>query len=83
VEEKVTDIVLEGQLLPPAAHLCQKCAWDHAPELPHNQDTFYWQYWFYKQSGGRWPTWADAMDHCTDETKELWRNALKERGINV
>jgi ribosomal protein L40E len=74
----VVNIMKEGTLLPPAAHLCQKCAVDHDPAMPHNQQSMFWQYWFYKDSGGRWPTWKDAMAHCTDEMKAHWIKALKE-----
>lgn len=82
---KVTavNIVKEGILLPPAPHLCQKCAVDHTPDLPHNQQSMFWQYWFYKDSGGRWPTWRDAMAHCTDEMKALWVKALEEKGVKI
>ncbi|MUG24742.1 hypothetical protein GNQ08_20450 [Paenibacillus macerans] len=69
-------------LLPPAADKCQKCAVDHDPEQPHNQDSLYWKYWFFGQNG-RWPTWADAMEHCSPEIKEFWTQALEDRGIDV
>lgn len=69
-------------LLPPKLGVCQKCAVDHDPSEPHNQQSLYWQYWFYGQNG-HWPTWEDAMAHCSDNVKRLWIDALKERGINV
>lgn len=62
----------EMQLLPPASHLCQKCATDHPDELPHNQQSLYWHMWF-KKEYGRGPTWEDAMAHCTEEMKQEWR----------
>jgi hypothetical protein len=80
---KVIDIIKDGIMLPPAPHLCQKCAVDHKPEQPHNQQSMFWQYWFYRESNGRWPTWKDAMAHCSDETKGLWIEALKGHGIDV
>jgi hypothetical protein len=54
----------------------------HAPELPHNQQSLYWQYWFWSQHQ-RWPTWKDAMAHCTEEMKGLWRVELGKHGIEV
>jgi hypothetical protein len=69
-------------LLPPKSNVCQKCALEHAPESPHNQQSLYWQYWFYGQNG-RWPTWADAMEHCDEEIKNFWVEALKSKGIDV
>lgn len=82
---KVVNLALEGTLLPPAPDKCQSCARTHDPVLPHDQQSVFWQYWFYKQSGGRWPTWDDAMAHCSPEVREAWKVALervtKERGL--
>lgn len=69
-------------LLPCAPDVCQSCATKHAPDQPHNQTSIYWQYWFYGQHG-RWPTWADALAHCTEQVKALWIKALARRGITV
>ncbi len=69
-------------LLPPKPDVCQKCAVDHKKELPHDQTSMYWQYWFYSQYE-RWPTWADAMEHCTDEMKKVWSDELRKRGIDI
>ncbi|MFT8710441.1 MAG: hypothetical protein ABF820_13525 [Sporolactobacillus sp.] len=69
-------------LLPPKPGVCQKCAADHDLGQPHNQQSLYWQYWFYDKYS-RWPTWEDAMAHCTDEVKQFWIDELKERGVAV
>jgi hypothetical protein len=61
---------------------CPECATAHGPAEPHNQQSLAYQYKFYVQHG-RWPTWADAMAHCSDEVKTLWRDALAEQGIEV
>ena len=61
---------------------CPECAVAHDPALPHNQQSMAYQYHFYDQHG-RWPTWADAMAHCSEEMKEQWKAGLKERGIEV
>ncbi len=53
-------------LLPPPADVCQACAVDHPHDQPHNQLSLHWQYWFYARHN-RWPTWTDAMAHCTEE----------------
>ena len=69
--------------LPPCApDVCQECAVDHDPLMPHSQQSIYYQYKFYAQHE-RWPTWADAMDHCTDDVKGLWIALLSARGIEV
>ena len=67
------------QLLPPRPGVCPICATDHAPELPHNAAAMYYQYRFYGVRG-RWPTWADAVAHCTAEMKAHWERELRARG---
>jgi hypothetical protein len=62
--------------------VCLECAVDHSPESPHNQQSLAYQYDFYGKHG-RWPTWKDAMAHCSDEMKELWIKALVEKGVAV
>jgi len=69
-------------LLPPNPGDCQQCAVDHEPEQPHNQQSLYWQYWFYGKHG-RWPTWHDAMRHCTEDIRQFWTKALQERGVDL
>ena len=61
---------------------CPECAVKHEPHLPHNRNSLTYQYKFYDKHG-RWPTWEDAMAHCPDEIKELWKKALEERGVKV
>lgn len=61
---------------------CSQCAVLHEPDQPHNQQSLAYQYTFYAEHG-RWPTWEDAMAHCTDEVYELWRAALAEHGVEV
>lgn len=74
---------LEGlSLFPAAPGTCPECAVKHSPEMPHNQQSLFWQYKFYNEHG-RWPTWEDAMAHCSDEMKEFWRQALRERGVKI
>lgn len=69
-------------LLPPAPGVCQECAVDHDPSLPHNKHSLFYQYKFYNDHG-RWPTWEDAMAHCTDEVKDYWKKALAEHGVKL
>lgn len=61
---------------------CPECAVVHDPMLPHNRDSLCYQYKFYDKYG-RWPTWADAMEHCPQEIKDAWTQALTEKGVNV
>jgi len=63
---------------------CPECAAKHDPSQPHNAQSLAYQYKFYADSGcTRWPTWADAMAHCDDETKRMWRAALEAKGVKV
>ena len=61
---------------------CPECAVAHEPEQPHNAQSLAYQYKFYDKHG-RWPTWTDAMDHCSDEIKAQWIEALTERGVKL
>ena len=61
---------------------CSHCAVKHEPDMPHNQQSLAWQYKYYDVHG-RFPTWADAMAHCTPEVQAMWAEALKEHGIEV
>lgn len=69
-------------LMPPKPGVCPICAVDHPPELPHDQQSLYYKYRFYAKHS-RWPTWEDAMAHCSEETKALWREALRENGVKI
>lgn len=69
-------------MLRPAPDLCQTCAWKHEPDMPHNRDTLYYQTKF-NLNKKRWPTWRDAMAHCTPEMKQSWANLLREKGVEV
>jgi hypothetical protein len=61
---------------------CPMCATKHKPEMPHNQQSLAYQYKFYDENG-RWPTWEDAMAHCTDEMKGFWRKELEAKRIKL
>lgn len=61
---------------------CPMCAVAHDPALPHNRDSLAYQYKFYDENE-RWPTWSDAMAHCSEEVKEFWIEELKKRGVDV
>ena len=77
-EISVTDMTI----LPAKKGTCPVCATKHEPEFPHNKDSIFYQMSFY-QKNGRWPTWKDAMEHCTEEMKAAWKNELKLNGVEV
>ena len=61
---------------------CPECATAHEPDMPHNQQSLAYQYKFRGQNG-RWPTWADAMAHCTPEVRESWSEILRDMGQEI
>lgn len=70
------------KILPPKPDHCQICAKKHDPEIPHDKNSLYYQMCF-ENEHGRWPTWADAMAHCSDDVKEQTKEVLKKHGIKV
>jgi hypothetical protein len=68
-------------LVPCKGGNCPECATEHEPWEPHNL-CLYYQYHFYGQHQ-RFPTWADAMAHCTDKVKASTIEVLKEHGVSV
>lgn len=72
----------EWMMLPPQPYMCQECAYKHDPEAPHNAETLYYKVQFHNNYS-RWPTWLDAMEHCTDDVKRQWIEALTELGVDV
>lgn len=69
------------QLLPPAPDRCQVCAAAaHGPEVPHNRDSLFYQFWFNGQHG-RSATWADAAADCPPEVKQLLLDYLREHQV--
>lgn len=66
-------------LLPCEKDACQECAVKHHPDDAHNKQSLYYQYKFYGIHG-RFPTWADAIAHCSDNIKKRWKEELKKVG---
>lgn len=69
-------------ILPPKPGACKYCGDVHLPDEPHNRDSIIFQHHF-RKSHGRYPTWYDAMRHCSPETREKAIKALSKRGIMV
>lgn len=82
MDVKVIDLAKEGTLLPCAPDVCQECAVKHDPKMPHNQQSLHYQYKFYQQNS-RWPTWNDAMAHCSPNMQAWWKKELGKRGIEL
>ncbi len=69
-------------ILPPPPGACPVCGRNpaHEPDQPHDAQQLYYQYAFYGEHG-RWPTWRDAVAHCSDEVKALWETHLRKAGV--
>jgi len=67
-------------LLPPAKDVCQVCATKHSSEEPHNKDSLYYQMQF-RQKHERWPTWKDAISHCSKGVKKAIIELLESKNI--
>jgi hypothetical protein len=63
------------KMLPGPPGTCEWCHVEHDPGQPHNADSLPYQMKFH-QIHGRWPTWTDAMAHCTEEVRAKWRKQL-------
>lgn len=68
------------RVVPPSPGMCPICAAKHDPAEPHDRDSLYYQNWF-RRKHKRFPTWEDAMEHCTDDVKEKFVRCLERRGI--
>ena len=65
---------------PPMPGACPTCAAFHNPSEPHNRNSLYYQMHFRKKYR-RYPTWEDAMSHCNEQTKRVWRAKLAMLGV--
>lgn len=73
------DEIKVGPVLPGA---CKQCGTMHDPEEPHDRDSLYYKNKFFKKHK-RFPTWNDAMEHCTEPVREAYIKRLEKRGIYV
>ena len=72
----------EIKIKAPGPGACKKCATIHKADQPHDRDSLYYQNWF-RRRYKRFPTWADAMAHCSEETKAAFTTTLARRGIII
>ena len=64
------------------AGTCPECGRDHELEMPHDNQSLVYQYRFYDEHG-RWPTWNDAMAHCSEPVRSAWASELAKLGIDI
>ena len=67
------------QLLPAGPGKCPQCAIKHELEMPHNNQSLFYQYHFYARRG-RWPTWKDAIEHSPPDIREHFERELRAMG---
>lgn len=67
-------------LLPPSPEKCQECAVKHEKGAPHDQTSLYYHFHFHRLHG-RYPTWADAVRHCSKPIRDDWEEELRKRGL--
>lgn len=72
----------EIKIKAPRPGACRICATVHDPGRPHDRDSLYYQNWFRKRHK-RFPTWTDAMAHCTEAVKAEYTAVLAKRGITI
>ena len=80
VAMRPSDGMDEIRITAPVPGTCPVCATKHDERNPHDRDSLYYQNQFFK-ANKRFPSWWDAMSHCTDMTKATWVEKLKKRGI--
>lgn len=67
---------MQDDLIPPEPGACLECGIRHPPELPHDKNSAYYRFKFHLENG-RWPTWDDALSHCTEEMKIQWKASME------
>lgn len=76
------DSIEEIKIAAPGPRTCRICATAHRPEQPHDRDSLYYQNWFFKRYR-HFPSWADAMAHCTEAVQAEFTATLAKRGIAI
>lgn len=71
-----------GKLVIPAPKegACRLCGEIHGAGEPHNLGSLLYQHRF-RAEYGRYPTWEDAMSHCSETVKKRFRERLEKHGI--
>ena len=76
------DVADTLKILPPTAAVCPVCADRHDTALPHNRNSLYYHMVYYRRTG-TFPSWRDAMSHCSESVQAAWTKKLKESGISI
>lgn len=76
--------IREGRIVIPTPKdgACPVCGELHGLQEPHNKNSLLYQHHFRKKHG-RYPTWEDAMCHCSMTVKKRFCERLKRNGVEV
>lgn len=77
---RILTFIRTGVLIPCVPEVCKECGVNHDLEQPHSKQSPYYQYKFLRDHG-RWPTWEDAMSHCTSSVQSWWKKELRNRDL--
>ncbi len=61
---------------------CIECGAEHTPDMPHDAQSLRYQYTYY-DSHGHFPSWRDAMAHCSPYVQKAWIGELRKQGIDT
>lgn len=74
------------RMLPTAPGTCAWCGVQHDPGYPHDQQSMVYRIKF-QEIHKRPPTWTDAMAHCSEEVRSLWRyhlvDLMRRKGMAI
>jgi hypothetical protein len=85
VVDTATGLAIESRtaefgVMPPEDQVaCTTCGRRHDADQPHDAQSLHYQYAF-RAEHDRWPTWKDAVAHCTDQVRTAWETELRARG---
>lgn len=82
VEKLIIGIDLSQSPDMTAGEFCGICGCNHPEGQPHNSESLFYKYRFYKDNG-RMPTWEDAMAHCSSKVKAFWTTMLELNDIPI
>lgn len=77
VQVKLGDMTI----VPPKPENCNVCGVWHVRVMPHDATSLYYLTKF-KVDHGRDATWEDALEHCPENIKTLWRLELEKFGVD-
>jgi hypothetical protein len=72
----------QNTFVTPTPGRCPVCATQHPDSHPHDKDSLYYQFKF-SAEWGRFPSWRDAMAHCSDEIRAEIGLLLSENGVSL